>query len=131
MPLVHIAKTNEPKGLVYGFANIVQNADGSPVVDLEGHIIEPETLEDAAVDFMLHHRATGEMHVGGANGTIVESLVASPAKYEAMGFPAEVAKAMPTGLWIGVKVDKDVFARVKNGTYKAFSIHGYANEVPA
>lgn len=131
MPSIKIAKTYEPKGLVYGFANIVQNADGSPVVDLDNHIIEPDELENAAVDFMLNHRASGEMHEGGANGVIVESLVASPAKYEAMGFPAEVAKSMPTGLWIGVKVSPSVFAKVKNGTYRAFSIHGEAVPVEA
>lgn len=130
MPSFRIAKTHEPKGLVYGWASIVATPDGGPVVDHQGDIIEPDDLEDAAVDFMLHHRATGEMHQGDASGTIVESLVASPAKYEAMGFPADVAKTMPTGLWIGAKVSPEVFAKVKDGTYRAFSIQGTAHRVP-
>lgn len=130
MPSFQIAKTDEPKRLVYGWASVVSKADGSAVVDHQGDIIDPETLENAAVDFMLHYRATGEMHTGAANGAIVESLVASPAKYEAMGFPADVAQAMPTGLWIGAKVSDAVFAKVKAGTYKAFSIQGTADRVP-
>lgn len=130
MPVVPIAKTDEPKGLVYGWASVVSDASGAMVIDHQGDIVAPDELETAAVDFMLNHRAAGEMHAGEANGVIVESLVASPAKYEAMGFEPEVAKRMPTGMWIGVKVTPETFAKVKNGTYKAFSIQGTAQRQP-
>lgn len=130
MPSFQIAKTDEPKGLVYGWASVVSDAAGTAVVDSQGDIIEPDELESASVDFMLNYRATGEMHEGAANGVIVESLVASPAKYEAMGFAPDVAKAMPVGLWIGAKVTPATFAKVKDGTYKAFSIQGKADRQP-
>lgn len=125
-----IRKLDESKGLVYGWANIVADADGELIEDLQGDLIEPGDLEDAVVKFMLDHRASGEMHQGEAGGRVIESLVASPEKFEAMGIPKEVAKTMPTGYWIGVKVSPETFAKVKDGTYQAFSIEGTAVKEP-
>lgn len=122
-----IAKLDEAQGLVYGWASVVVK-DGETVVDRQGDIIEPEVLEAAAVDFMLNHRAAGEMHEGGPVGQIVESMVVTPEKLEAMGVPNEIAQAVPTGFWIGVKLDPDgeTFAKVKSGELSMFSIQGVA-----
>jgi hypothetical protein len=121
-----IAKTDEAQGLVYGWANIIATADGQLIEDSQGDLIEPAELEKAAVDFMLHHRATGEMHEGDAVGSVIEAFVSSPDKLRAMGFPDEVAKVAPHGLWIGVKVPPLTFAKVKSGQYQGFSIQGTA-----
>jgi len=123
--LFSVRKFDDAKNLVYGFASIIEH-DGQPIVDAQGDIIELPELEDAAVDFMLHHRATGVMHKGDEVGAVVESFVSSPAKGEAMGLPPAVAKSLPTGYWIGVKVTPDVFAKVKTGELSMFSIEGEA-----
>lgn len=130
MPTATIAKLDEPRGLVYGWASVIAKADGALIEDHQGDLIDYDTLEEASVDFMLHHRAAGEMHAGKSVGQIVESFVASPQKFEAMGFTPEIAKTMPTGLWIGVKVPPATFAKVKDGTFKMFSIQGTADRVP-
>lgn len=126
-----IAKTDEDQGLVYGWANIIATKDGVLIEDSQGDLIEPEELEKAAVDFMLHHRATGEMHEGDAVGAVIESFVSSPDKMRAMGLPEELAKQAPHGLWIGVKVPPETFAKVKSGLYKGFSIQGEARREAA
>lgn len=120
-----ITKADALKGLVYGWANqIVVN--GETVIDKQGDIIEATELDDAVVDFMLDHRQSGEMHKGASVGTVVESLVFSPEKAVAMGLPAEVAKSVPTGWWVGVKVGPEVMRKVQDGTYQMFSIQGTA-----
>lgn len=51
-------------------------------------------------------------------------MVFTEEKIEKLGLdPA----AVPQGWWIGVQIDDpDVFAKVKDGTYSAFSIQGRA-----
>ena len=126
-----IAKIDDAQGLVYGWASVVVK-DGGTVVDSQDDVIEPAELEKAAVNFMLNHRAAGEMHQGKPTGQIVESMVMSPEKAGAMGFGADIAKSVPTGLWIGVKLDPkgETFTKVKSGEYKMFSIQGRGKQVP-
>lgn len=116
--------------MVYGWASVVEKVvDGirKAIVDHQDDIIPLPVLEHGVVDFMQDYRTSGEMHTGDANGVIVESAVMSPEKALAMGFPEDVAKAMPSGWWIGVKVTPEVMKRVKDGTYKMFSIQGDAD----
>lgn len=130
MPEYRIAKTDEDQRLVFGFASVAQLADGSLLEDLQGDLIEPAELEKAAYDFAEHYRSVNEMHEGEDVGAIVESFVMTPEKLTAMGFPAEVAKAMPVAHWIGARVSADAFAKVKAGTLRMFSIEGTAVRVP-
>lgn len=120
-----IAKTDTPKRLVYGWASVVAK-DGSPVEDLQGDTIPPDVLEDAVVDFMVKSRRSGTMHQGIPGGTVIESFVADPTKYEAMGIPADTAKGLDTGWWVGVQVTPEVFPRVVSGELSMFSIQGTA-----
>lgn len=125
-----ITKSDDALGVVYGWASVVEkdvNGVRTPVVDHQDDIIPGPVLEKAVVDFMGDYRASGEMHAGEANGVIVESLYLSPEKATAMGLPESVAKAVNTGWWIGVKVIPEVMKRVKDGTYKMFSIQGDAD----
>ena len=125
-----IAKTDDTKGLVFGYANQITDGAGQPVVDSQGDVIGVSDLEDAAVEFMQDYRKSGVMHTGLAVGNIVESAVLYPEKWAAMGIPEGVAKAMPSGWWIGVKVGPEVMAKVKDGTYQMFSIQGEAVREP-
>ena len=124
-----ITKTDVAKGLVYGWANHVVDAAGNLIEDSQGDVITPGELDDAVVDFMLDYRKSGVMHAGLAVGNVIESLVFSPEKAQAMGLPEDVSKSVPTGWWIGVKVGPEVMAKVKDGTYQMFSIQGEAVRV--
>ncbi len=57
----------------------------------------------------------------------------SPEKAEAMGFADDIAKDVPVGMWIGVKLDPagETFAKVKDGAYQMFSIQGTAERIEA
>lgn len=120
-----IAKTDTALGVVYGYASEAN------IVDTQQDVIEPAELEKAVVEFMVEHRAAGEMHRGAATGTVVESAVLSPDKLIAMGFPDDVAKGFGTKWWIGVKADPQTLAKVRAGTFKMFSIQGTGSRVAA
>ena len=122
-----ISKAREDEGLVSGWANVAINKDGSVPLDWQDDVIAPETLEKAAIGFMMDYRGSGEMHRGESKGTVVESIVLTKEKQQAIGIPEG---AVPEGWFITVKVhDPEVFAKVKDGTYKMFSIQGTAKRV--
>lgn len=122
-----IYKSRADKGLVSGWANVSVNADGSIPLDWQDDVISPETLEKAAIGFMLDYRDSGVMHKGASVGTVVESIVFTKEKQEAIGIPEGT---IPQGWFITVKVnDPEVFAKVKDGTYKMFSIQGKCKRV--
>lgn len=121
------AKSKEDEMLVSGWANVAVNADGSIPLDWQDDIILPETLEKAAINFMLDYRDSGVMHEGGSVGTIVESIFFTKEKQEILGIPEGT---VPQGWFVTVKVhEPEVFAKVKDGTYKMFSIQGKCNRV--
>lgn len=118
---VKITKTTD-KGLVSGWANISKMADGSYPLDWQGDIIEPGVLEEAAINFMKDYRGSGEMHRGDSKGIVVESIMLTKDKQSAIGIPAGF---VPEGWFITVLIqDPDVRQKVKNGTYRMFSIQG-------
>lgn len=122
-----VYKAREDEGLVSGWANIALDKDGNAPLDWQDDIIKPETLEKAAIGFMQDYRGSGVMHEGESKGTVVESIVLTKEKQRAIGIPEGT---VPEGWFITVKVhDPDVFAKVKDGTYKMFSIQGKANRV--
>lgn len=118
----------EDERLIFGWANVAATADGQPIVDAHGDIIEPDVLEKAAYQFNLTFRDAGQMHAGGSVGRLVESFMATPEKLVAMGLAPD---ALPVGLWVGFKIDDaDVWAKVKSGEYPMFSIQGKAVREP-
>lgn len=121
--LFDVTKSSD-EGLVSGWANIALEKDGKPPLDWQGDIIRPEVLEKAAINFMLDYRESGVMHKGDATGVIVESIVFTKEKQESLGISEGT---IPEGWFITVKVlDDEVFALVKAGAYKMFSIQGRA-----
>jgi hypothetical protein len=118
-----IAKIDEVKQFVFGWANVSINEEGL-VIDSQDMIMPPEELENAAYGFVLDFRQSGEMHVGESKGNLIESFISTPEKLEKMGLAKD---ALPLGWWVGFHVpDKKVFEKVKDGTYKMFSIQGTA-----
>lgn len=122
-----IAKPDDDKHLAFGWANVAIRADGEEIEDWQEDIIEPEELENAAYQYVLLYREGGEMHERGGAAVLVESVVFTEEKMQAMGIPAGT---LPIGWWIGFKVtDEDVWEKVKDGTYPMFSIEGEAERV--
>lgn len=122
-----IAKLDAAQNLVFGFANVGYNVDGSIIQDLQGDEVTVEDMEPAAYDFVVDVRKSGEMHEGDANGVLVESLYFTPEKLKALGLPEDaIAKG---AWWIGFRVSPDVFAKVAKGDYRMFSIQGRADRV--
>lgn len=123
----NISKSKEDEQLVFGWANIAKNADGSVPLDWQGDVTEIDVLEKAAYEYMRFYGQTGEMHKGKSFGRVVESMVFTKAKREALGIPEGT---VPDGWFVGFHVpDKEVFQKVKSGAYKMFSIQGKAKRV--
>ena len=122
-----VYKARDDEQLVSGWANVALDKNGNAPIDWQDDVITPATLEKAAIRFMLDYRSSGEMHKGNTKGTVVESIVLTKEKQEAIGIPAGT---VPEGWFITVKVhDSEVFAKVKDGTYRMFSIQGTAKRV--
>ena len=123
-----IMKSDDEKMLAFGWANVSMRVDGELIEDWQADIIEPEELENAAYEYVLLYREGGEMHERGGAAVLIESVVFTEEKMQAMGIPAGT---LPVGWWIGFKVtDKDVWEKVKDGTYPMFSVEGTAERVP-
>ena len=122
----NVTKTTD-EGLVSGWANVAVNADGTIPLDWQGDIIRPEVLEKAAINFMLDYRSSGVMHQGLSQGVVVESIVFTKQKQEAIGIPPG---CVPEGWFITVKVtNPELFQEVKNGKYRMFSIQGSGKRI--
>lgn len=122
-----ITKSSGAEGLVSGWASVATNADGSLPLDWQDDVVRAEVLEKAAINFMLDYRDSGVMHQGDSKGTVVESIVFTKEKQACIGIPEGT---VPEGWFITVKIsDPEVFAKVKNGTFKMFSIQGKAKRI--
>jgi cation transport regulator ChaB len=121
---VDVVKVDTAQHLVFGWANVAIRKDGEQIEDLHGDLIDPDDLEQAAYQFVLEYRETGERHQGEAVGYLVESCCFTKEKLVAMGLDED---ALPQGLWVGFYIpDAAVFAKVLDGTYSMFSIQGTA-----
>lgn len=130
MKSFNIYKTDNDKRLVFGWASVSITVDGEQVEDRQDDMIDPEDLEEAVYEYVLNFRDTGEEHIPTMRkkGKLVESCVLTAEKQKAMGIPEGT---LPIGWWIGFKIeDDDAWERVKNGTYRMFSIEGKANREP-
>lgn len=125
-----ICKTDEDQRLVFGWASIAVTVDGEQLEDRQHDIIDPAELERAVYEYVLDFGDAGEEHLDHLRkkGRLVESCVLTEEKQKAMGIPEGV---LPVGWWIGFKIDDDAaWEKVKNGTYRMFSIQGSAERVP-
>ena len=125
-----LIKMDPDQRLVFGWASISFTADGEQLEDLQHDLINPEDLEEAVYEYVLHFRDTGEEHRPHLRkkGKLVESCVFTAEKQRAMGLPEGI---LPVGWWIGFKIEDDeAWEKVKNGTYRMFSIEGKAQRVP-
>jgi len=122
-----IKKADEDKRLAFGWASVANFEDGSVLVDSDGDVIDIDTLEKAAYKYVRLHRVGGEMHERANCAELVESIVFTKEKANALGIPDGV---LPEGWWVGFFVtDETVWEKVKSGEYAMFSIEGKAQRV--
>lgn len=125
-----ILKSDSDRKLVFGWASVAITVNGEQLEDRQQDIIDPDDLEEAAYEYVLNFRDTGEEHIPTMRkkGKLVESCVLTAEKQKAMGIPEG---AVPVGWWIGFKIEDDAaWERVKSGQYRMFSIEGKANRIP-
>lgn len=121
-----IAKSDDEQRLAFGWASVAERRDGEQVVDWQEDIVEMSELETAAYDFVQFYREGSEMHERGGFdiAVLVESMVFTHDKMALLNIPAGT---LPYGWWVGFRViDDDVWEKVKDGTYRMFSIEGQA-----
>lgn len=119
-----IVKMDEDEHLVFGWMSVLTEK-GEPVVDGQGDVIPVDVYEKAAYRFVLESREGGEMHERGGVSRLVESMMFTKAKQEALGIDLGME-----GHFAGWHVDdEEVWKAVKKGDYPAFSIEGVANRV--
>lgn len=124
-----LAKLDQERQLVFGWANVAVRKNGEVVTDHQGDQIDPTVLENAAYGFTLESGEGDEMHTATVRSHLVESFMVTPDKLEAMGL---AKNALPLGWWVGFHVeDPQTWERVKAGELSMFSIAGVAEAVPA
>ena len=124
---VTISKVNPYKQQVFGWAQVAA-VDGQEVHDRQGDVVSIEELEKAAYNYVLDCRMGGDQHgrVTKADGprqtaTMIESMVFTPEKIEALGLPED----FPQGWWLGLKVhDEPTWELIKSGKRQGLSVHG-------
>ena len=116
-----ILKLDEEQRMFYGWASVVTEK-GIPVVDRQGDIIEPETLEKAATQFMKDYRVGKVMHCGEQKVTFIHSLPLTKQLADVLGIQIDREG------WIvgGYVHDDDTWNMVKSGKLPALSIGGRA-----
>ena len=129
MKALTIAKYYDDEQLVFGWASVSRDATGDIPLDWQGDVIDATDLEKAVYKFNLEFRESNDMHQpNSVNGNLVESVMFTKQKMEAMGIPEGI---VPEGWWCGFKIDDKVaYQKVKTGVYKMFSIEGTGTRVP-
>lgn len=118
---LEIIKADEDKQLVFGWAS-VSSVGGELVVDKQDDIITEDELEQAAYEFVLYHRSMGDMHERMGVGRLVESMMFTKEKQDALGIDLGMV-----GWFTGFRVDDPgVWKRIKAGELPEFSIGGKA-----
>lgn len=119
-----VLKVDDELGIVFGWG-IVCTEKGEPYFDLQDDHITEAAMLKATSEFMFEVRAAGEMHArddkGEAihKGVIVHSLPLTEELAKEFGITCE-----KTGWMIGMKPDKDMLEKFRDGTYTGFSIGG-------
>lgn len=121
-----VLKYDDSNQLIFGWASVTIRKTGQQIEDAHKHQIDTEDLELAMYAFNIFFRKMGVMHVLKGKGVLVESMVFTKEKLEAMGLPGEI---LPEAAWVGFHVpDRELYEKAKKGDYKMFSIEGRARK---
>lgn len=124
IPLEVVRKAREGDShYVTGWALVSKDERGRPFVDLGGDHVPIEELQKAARAFMKNSRQVGDMHVGGAVGTVVESVVFTHDLAKALRIPEG---STPEGWLVTMEVPQANYDAVDKGDRLQLSIQGRA-----
>jgi len=119
-----IAKSEDAEQRLFGWASIAVMKDGTPLLDLQGDVLEIEDLAEAWYAYVLESGELNFVHKGECRGRMIEAMVFTPEKISALGLPPD---SLPLGAWVGFHVpDADDYHLVKSMGYLMFSIEGFA-----
>ena len=129
---VAVTKSADEQQIVFGWANVSIRKDGSEVVDSQGENVPIEDLETAAYLFTMAFRESGEDHEGEAKGTLVESVVFTAEKQEALGLAKNEAGEwpLPQGWFVGFHYPEKADYETAKNAKGMFSIQGRSLRVP-
>lgn len=115
-----ITKRDDDQRLVFGWASVAADENGNEIVDTDGDVLSMSSLEKAAYAFVLQNGEVREMHGDYPVAALVESIVFTPEKLNALGLSEN---SLPQGWFVGFKVfDDNTWVKIKTGDYKMFSI---------
>lgn len=132
---LRVTKVDKEKRMVFGFFSI--NKVGEELVeDRQADLIETHELEKAAYDFVLNARIAGEGHFRKGVGNLVESMMFTYDKQEAilktltdMGITDATFSLGIEGWWGGFQItDDEVLDKIEKGEYPMFSVGGKAKQ---
>jgi hypothetical protein len=122
---VTVLKSLPEERLVWGWVSVVTKG-GATVLDLQGDEMDAETLEKAAHGYLRDSRVGKRQHQGDAAMELVESIVLTKAKQDAMGVDLG-----HEGWFAGWKVHCDeTWEAFKGGEISGFSIGGRGVRTP-
>jgi hypothetical protein len=132
---LQITKVDKENRMVFGFFNVNKIGD-ELVEDLQQDTIETEELEKAAYDFVLNARIAGESHLRKGVGNLVESMMFTYEKEQAIlktleqiGIKGAQFSLGIEGWWGGFQItDEEVLAKIDKGDYPMFSVGGKAEQ---
>lgn len=120
-----------PQQLVFGWANVSVQEDGTTPFDWQGDTIDTDVLEAAAYNLVLNHQfpiLNQEHEYDTECGFLVESMVFTKEKMASLGIPEGM---LPEGWFVGFYIpDPAVYKKVVDGEYNMFSIEGTARRIP-
>lgn len=119
-----IAKTDDSQQRIFGWASIAVQKDGTPLVDLQGDVIDIADLEEAFYDYVQESGALNFLHCGSCRGQLIEAIVFTPEKMAALGLAPD---SLPQGAWVGYYVEDPAdYQLLKTQGFFMFSIEGSA-----
>ena len=119
-----ISKSDDSQQRLFGWASIAVRKDGQQIEDLQGDLIDIEDLEEAWYSYVLESGELNFVHKGDARGSLIEAMVFTPAKLDALGLAPD---SVPLGAWVGYYVaDPEDYRLIKQQGYLMFSIEGSA-----
>ena len=120
--------TKNEAQLVFGWANVTVNEDGTLPEDFAGDMIDTVELESAAYNYVMNKGLANEAHMPGTDcGYLVESMMFTTEKMAVLGIPPGT---IPEGWFVGFYIpNPEVYQKVKDGTYNMFSIEASAKRI--
>jgi hypothetical protein len=123
-----IAKADDVQQRLFGWASIAVQKDGTPLLDLQGDVIDIEDLEAAWYSYVCESGELNFRHDGPVRGHMIEAMVFTPEKIAALGLPPD---SLPLGAWVGYEIpDRADYDLVKSLGFFMFSVEGTALREP-